>query len=91
MGSGQPNRLNSIKLACDKAKLNLGCSTLKGAGAILLSDAYFPFEDNVDKSHKEGIDLIVQPGGSIRDKHVIERCKEYGITLVFSGLRHFKH
>jgi phosphoribosylaminoimidazolecarboxamide formyltransferase / IMP cyclohydrolase len=91
MGSGQPNRLNSIMLACDKAKVNLGCSTLKNQGVILLSDAYFPFEDNVDKAHEEGIDLIVQPGGSIRDKYVIERSKEYGITLVFSGLRHFKH
>jgi phosphoribosylaminoimidazolecarboxamide formyltransferase/IMP cyclohydrolase len=58
---------------------------------MLFSDAFFPFEDNVELSNQYGIKVIVQPGGSIRDKLVIEKCDELGISMIFTGIRHFKH
>ena len=58
---------------------------------ILISDAFFPFPDNVELAHEYGIKAIVQPGGSIRDNKVIEKCDELGVTMIFTGLRHFKH
>jgi phosphoribosylaminoimidazolecarboxamide formyltransferase/IMP cyclohydrolase len=91
MGSGQPNRVDSIGLAVSRAKKNLNTDTLRDQGVFLISDAFFPFEDNVDLAHDEGIAVLVEPGGSIRDKHVIARAEEYGMTLIFSGNRHFKH
>lgn len=59
--------------------------------SILLSDAFFPFEDNVELAAQQGIRYIVQPGGSIRDKYVIETCNRLGVAMLFSGIRHFKH
>ncbi len=91
MGSGQPNRVDSIGLAITKAKKNLSVESLKDSNLVLISDAYFPFEDNVDLAHEEGINILVEPGGSIRDKYVIARANEYGMTVVFTGNRHFKH
>lgn len=103
MGAGQPNRLISTKLALDKAKENLlrrytghindVVAYLEDAFShcILLSDAFFPFEDNVELAATYGIKTIVQPGGSIRDKHVVAKCEELGIAMVMTGLRHFKH
>jgi phosphoribosylaminoimidazolecarboxamide formyltransferase/IMP cyclohydrolase len=91
MGSGQPNRLDSIKLAVDKAKNNLGVDSLASTNTILISDAFFPFEDNIDAIHGAGISLVVEPGGSIRDTHIIERANELDICLFFTGMRHFKH
>lgn len=84
MGTGQPNRVNSVKLALAQAG--------KGAkGAVLASDAFFPFEDSVELAAKAGIGTIIQPGGSINDKRVIDDAKKHGITMVFTGVRHFKH
>ncbi|MGB3076061.1 MAG: bifunctional phosphoribosylaminoimidazolecarboxamide formyltransferase/IMP cyclohydrolase PurH, partial [Chitinophagales bacterium] len=60
-------------------------------GAVLISDAFFPFSDCVEIAYREGIAAILQPGGSVRDKDSIDKCDEYGIPMVFSGLRHFKH
>lgn len=84
MGAGQPNRVNSariaIKQAGDKAK-----------GSVCASDAFFPFRDNIDVLAEAGIKAIIQPGGSIRDEEVIEACNEHGIAMVFTGHRHFKH
>ncbi len=101
MGAGQPNRLISTKLAIEKATENL---TMKYDGddildyfdrefgkAILVSDAFFPFPDNVVTASQAGIKTIVQPGGSMRDKKVIRACNDLGIAMVFTGIRHFKH
>ena len=63
----------------------------KLSGAVLASDAFFPFRDTVDLAARLGIKAIIQPGGSIRDQEVIEACNEHGITMVFTGVRHFKH
>ena len=103
MGAGQPNRVNSTRLAISRAKENLRL-TYSGAAenletyiqeemgkAILVSDAFFPFPDNIELAAEAGIKNIFQPGGSIRDKSVIAKCNELGVGMVFTGLRHFKH
>ena len=103
MGAGQPNRLIATKLAIEKSRTNLQ-NEFEGEeeafesyykqemnNAFLLSDAFFPFADNVELAAQYGITKIVQPGGSIRDKSVIEVCNDLGITMVFTGTRHFKH
>lgn len=84
MGTGQPNRVNSVKLALDQAGS-------KARGAILASDAFFPFEDSVELAAKAGISTIIQPGGSINDERVIEDAKRHNITMVFTHVRHFRH
>ena len=84
MGTGQPNRVNAVKLALDQA-------SGKTKGAVLASDAFFPFADNVELAAKAGISTIIQPGGSIHDKDVIEAAKKHSMTMVFTGIRHFKH
>ena len=58
---------------------------------VLASDAYFPFPDNIEEAHKAGIRFLVQPGGSKRDGEVIEACNRYGISMIFTGTRHFRH
>ena len=60
-------------------------------GVSLGSDAFFPFGDNVERAHKSGVCYIAQPGGSIRDDHVIATCDKYGITMAFTGMRLFHH
>ena len=84
VGIGQPNRVNSVNLATKQA----GKRT---KGAILASDAFFPFDDNVKLAHKYGISVIIQPGGSIRDAEVIKTAKKLGITMILTSVRHFKH
>lgn len=84
MGTGQPNRVNSTKLALSQAKD-------KAKGAILASDAFFPFPDNVRVAARAGIRTIIQPGGSINDENVVEEAKKRHIAMVFTGVRHFKH
>jgi len=101
MGAGQPNRLVSTKLAIEKARENLQ-NEYEGVDfeeyfkdelgkAILVSDAFFPFADNVELAAEAGIKQIIQPGGSIKDKAVIRKCNELGVAMVFTGIRHFKH
>jgi phosphoribosylaminoimidazolecarboxamide formyltransferase/IMP cyclohydrolase len=101
MGAGQPNRVISTKLAIEKARQNLALE-YKGenlaeyqkqelAAAILVSDAFFPFPDNIEIAAAAGLQKIIQPGGSIKDKRVIKRCNELAVAMVFSGIRHFKH
>ena len=101
MGAGQPNRLVSTKLAIEKARENL-TNEYEGDNlqdyfkkelgkAVLVSDAFFPFADNVELAAEAGIKTIIQPGGSIRDKKIIKKCNELGIAMVFTGIRHFKH
>ncbi|EKD50615.1 MAG: hypothetical protein ACD_62C00483G0003 [uncultured bacterium] len=60
-------------------------------GAVLASDAFFPFRDGVDIAANQGITAIVQPGGSVRDQEVIAACDEHGIAMIFTGMRHFRH
>lgn len=84
MGTGQPNRVNSVKLALNQAGKS-------AKGAVLASDAFFPFADNVELAAKSGISVIIQPGGSINDKEVIAAAKKNRVTMVFTGVRHFKH
>ena len=90
MGTGQPNRVNSVKLALRQAQGKLKTRG-KAVGAVLASDAFFPFEDSVDLAATAGISTIIQPGGSINDERVIADAKKHGITMVFTGVRHFKH
>lgn len=103
MGCGQPNRVNSTHLALERSVQNLR-NEFNGdeqalqdyikrelGKAVLISDAFFPFPDNVEIAANYGIKTIVQPGGSIRDKSVIKRCDELGVAMIFTGLRHFKH
>ena len=84
MGTGQPNRVNSVKLAISQAKD-------AAKSAVLASDAFFPFPDNIDLAAEAGVSLIMQPGGSIRDEEVIAEAKKHNMTMVFTGVRHFKH
>ncbi|MBL7721363.1 MAG: bifunctional phosphoribosylaminoimidazolecarboxamide formyltransferase/IMP cyclohydrolase PurH, partial [Chitinophagaceae bacterium] len=86
-GCGQTSRIDSLRQALDKAKqfefdLN---------GAVMASDAFFPFDDCVRLGHQAGITAYIQPGGSIRDNDSIEYCKEHNLALVMTGMRHFKH
>lgn len=102
MGCGQPNRVNSTELTLSRCRENLKLAW-DGSGdldlfvkngmneAVLFSDAFFPFPDNVELAYKAGLKTIVQPGGSIRDKIVIEKADELNMGLVFTGMRHFKH
>lgn len=84
VGPGQVNRI----WACQQAIEHAGEAV---AGAVLASDAFFPFEDCVQEAAKAGITAIIQPGGSIRDEDSIKACDEAGIAMVFTGMRHFKH
>ena len=86
-GIGQTSRVDALKQAIVKAKgfeLDLN-------GGVMASDAFFPFADSVEIASKEGIVSVIQPGGSIRDKDSIEFCNKAGISMVFTGIRHFKH
>lgn len=81
IGGGQVNRIWATKEALERGQ----------GGSILASDAFFPFRDCVDEAFKNGIKAIIQPGGSIRDEESIKACDEHGISMVFTGIRHFKH
>ncbi len=87
VGAGQMNRVDSVRLAAMRAKK----TDLELKGTALASDAFFPFRDNVDEAAKFGISSIIQPGGSMRDNESIEAANEHGISMVFTGYRHFKH
>ncbi len=87
IGVGQTSRVDSLETAIKKAKE----FNLELEGSVLASEAFFPFRDSIDIAAKEGITAVIQPGGSIRDKEVIEAANEYNIALVFTGTRHFKH
>ncbi len=86
-GIGQTSRVDSLKQAIAKAK-SFGFD-LKGA--VMASDAYFPFGDSVEIAHGEGIDCVIQPGGSVRDSESIDYCNAHDMAMVFTGMRHFKH
>ena len=87
-GMGNPNRLISTQQAIEKAREN-GATDLHDC--ILISDAFFPFRDNVDLAAQEGIRAIIQPGGSIRDGEVKQAATEHNISMAFTRRRHFRH
>ena len=87
IGAGQMSRIDSTFIASEKAKVQ----GLNLVGAVMASDAFFPFTDNVEKANKLGISSIIQPGGSKNDKEVISKVNELGMSMVFTGKRHFRH
>lgn len=84
VGAGQMNRLQSVKLA-------VGQSGEKAQGAVMASDAFFPFPDGPQVAIDAGITAIIQPGGSVKDQETIDLCNQHGIAMVFTGMRHFLH
>jgi phosphoribosylaminoimidazolecarboxamide formyltransferase/IMP cyclohydrolase len=84
IGGGQPNRVDAVRIAIERAGH-------RAAGSALASDAYFPFADNIEVAAAAGINAIIQPGGSVRDAEVIEAADRAGIAMLFTGTRHFRH
>lgn len=87
VGAGQMSRVNSARIAAIKAEH----AGLAVKGAVMASDAFFPFRDGIDNAAAAGISCIIQPGGSMRDQEVIDAANEHGMTMVFTGMRHFRH
>ncbi len=88
-GMGQPNRLDSMRhLTMPRFNLKEGVDI---ANSVVISDAFFPFRDSIEAANEYGVKYIVEPGGSIRDDEVIEACNEFGMAMLFTGKRHFKH
>lgn len=86
-GVGQTSRVDALRQAIEKAK----SFDLSLKGAVMASDAFFPFPDCVEIADKEGISAVIQPGGSVRDQDSIDYCDAHGMAMVFTGTRHFKH
>jgi phosphoribosylaminoimidazolecarboxamide formyltransferase/IMP cyclohydrolase len=86
-GVGQTSRIDALKQAIEKAK-NFGFSL---SGAVMASDAFFPFPDCVEIASKEGITAVIHPGGSVRDQESVDFCDSAGLSMVITGYRHFKH
>ena len=87
VGAGQMSRINSARIAGIKAEH----AGLEVVGAVMASDAFFPFRDGIDNAGQAGISCIIQPGGSMRDDEVIAAANEHGMAMVFTGMRHFRH
>jgi len=84
IGAGQMSRVDSVKIATMKAQMPL-------PGCVMASDAFFPFRDGIDAAAQVGITAVIQPGGSIRDQEIIQAVDEHNMTMVLTGIRHFKH
>ncbi len=84
VGAGQMSRVESVNIACRKAGD-------RAKGTVMASDAFFPFPDGVELAASHGVTAVVQPGGSVKDKEVIEACDKAGLAMVFTGRRHFRH
>lgn len=87
VGAGQMSRVNSARIAAIKAEH----AGLEVKGAVMASDAFFPFRDGIDNAAAAGISAVIQPGGSMRDDEVIAAADEHGMAMVFTGMRHFRH
>ena len=87
VGAGQMSRINSARIAGIKAEH----AGLEVAGAVMASDAFFPFRDGIDNAAAAGISCVIQPGGSMRDDEVVAAANEHGMAMVFTGMRHFRH
>ena len=84
IGGGQPNRVDSVHIAVDRAKE-------KTTGAVMASDAFFPFTDSIEAAADAGVTAIIQPGGSVRDNDSIDLADQMGLAMIFTGARHFRH
>ncbi|MEZ6070876.1 MAG: hypothetical protein R3C10_11535 [Pirellulales bacterium] len=84
VGAGQMSRVDSVRIAIEKAGERVG-------GAVLASDAFFPFPDSIELAAQAGIAAIIQPGGSRNDDDVVATANQYGIPMVLTGTRHFRH
>jgi phosphoribosylaminoimidazolecarboxamide formyltransferase/IMP cyclohydrolase len=84
IGGGQTSRVDAVEIAAKKAGD-------RAKGAVMASDAFFPFRDGVDAGAAAGIAAVIQPGGSVRDDEVIAAADEHGIAMVLTGVRHFRH
>lgn len=87
VGAGQMSRIYSARIAAIKA----ADENLPLDGTVMASDAFFPFRDGIDAAHEVGITAVIQPGGSLRDKKVIAAANQHGMTMMFTGMRHFRH
>jgi phosphoribosylaminoimidazolecarboxamide formyltransferase / IMP cyclohydrolase len=87
IGAGQPSRVDSVKIAVSKAAE----AGLETRGAVVASDAFYPFADGLEAAIRGGATAAIQPGGSRRDAEVIAAADNAGIAMVFTGLRHFRH
>ena len=87
IGAGQPSRVMSARIAALKAQQ----AELQVPGSVMASDAFLPFRDGVDAAAREGVVAIIQPGGSVRDREVIDAANEHGMAMVFTSIRHFRH
>ncbi|NYE56973.1 bifunctional phosphoribosylaminoimidazolecarboxamide formyltransferase/IMP cyclohydrolase [Carboxydothermus ferrireducens] len=83
-GGGQTSRIDAVKIALNKAGE-------RARGAVVVSDAFFPFADSIEELAKAGVSVVVEPGGAVRDQEVIEEAAKRNVTLVFTGVRHFLH
>ena len=86
-GVGQTSRVDALRQAIEKA----GAFGFDLRGSVMASDAFFPFPDCVEIAHQHGIDVVIQPGGSVKDDESIRYCDEHNMSMVFTGTRHFKH
>ena len=84
VGAGQMSRLDSVRIAVSKAGD-------RARGAVLASDAFFPFRDGPDEAARAGVTALIQPGGSKRDDETVAACREHGLAMVLTGRRHFRH
>jgi phosphoribosylaminoimidazolecarboxamide formyltransferase/IMP cyclohydrolase len=84
VGAGQMSRVDSVELASRKAGE-------QARGAVMASDAFFPFRDGVDAAAAAGITAVIQPGGSVRDDEILQAAEEHGMAMVITGRRHFRH
>ncbi|MBP9603837.1 MAG: bifunctional phosphoribosylaminoimidazolecarboxamide formyltransferase/IMP cyclohydrolase, partial [Chromatiaceae bacterium] len=87
VGAGQMSRVNSARIAVIKAEQ----AGLAVRGAVMASDAFFPFRDGIDQAAAAGITAVIQPGGSLRDEETIAAANEHGMAMIFTGMRHFRH
>jgi phosphoribosylaminoimidazolecarboxamide formyltransferase/IMP cyclohydrolase len=85
IGAGQMSRVDSVRLAVEKCRLD------DMSGTVMASDAFFPFSDGPSVAIAAGVSAIVQPGGSVRDDEVVAAADEAGVAMVFTGERHFRH
>jgi phosphoribosylaminoimidazolecarboxamide formyltransferase/IMP cyclohydrolase len=87
VGAGQMSRVYSSRIAAIKA----ADAGLQVSGAVVASDAFFPFRDGIDVSASQGVTAVIQPGGSMRDDEVIAAANEHNLAMLFTGMRHFRH
>ena len=87
VGAGQMSRVDSVRIAIEKA----GHADIDLTGSVMASDAFFPFADGPGAAIEAGVRAIIQPGGSKRDAEVVEACDKAGVAMVFTARRHFRH